>query len=311
VRYQPLVSVVIPTRDRPDELRQAVKSVIAQDVDLEIVVVDNGRHVFADGLPGAVDDQQIRYVRTHTAGASHARNIGIAAARGLFIAFCDDDDLWAPDHLSALLDATVTSNARWAFGGEVHVDDRLRVIGHGRADPLTFDSIRWSNTVRGGGSGVLVERDLLTEVGGFDETLTHCEDWDLWIRLARESTPAVVDRPLVAYRVWAKAKSLDDGAVATSVAEIRRRHGMTATGPDATALHLARQCVRAERRAAAARRFLDLGIREHRPSHALRALASLIAPRVFGSIGRRRARRRVPAPWVREVTPWLDALAHR
>src|SRR5437773_12542953 len=98
-----LVSVVVPTRNRPRMLATCLRARLAQvDVDCEVIVVDDG----SSPPVSARTDAHVKLIRHATPqGASAARNSGIAASRGEWVAFCDDDDLWAPDKLSAQLDA--------------------------------------------------------------------------------------------------------------------------------------------------------------------------------------------------------------
>src|SRR5438105_2362909 len=96
-----LVSVVVPTRNRPRLLACTLRSILAQvDVDLELIVVDD-----ASSPPAIVPtDRRVRLIRhTTQLGVSAARNTGIAAACGRWLAFCDDDDLWAPRKLTEQL----------------------------------------------------------------------------------------------------------------------------------------------------------------------------------------------------------------
>src|SRR5262245_16886500 len=112
----PLVSVVIPTRNRASLLERTLRSVLAQRMgDLEVVVVDDGSTDDTTSVAGAAD-VRVAVVRNQTPeGVSAARNRGIAAARGSWIAFCDDDDLWSPEKLTLQLDAAQRAGAHWVY----------------------------------------------------------------------------------------------------------------------------------------------------------------------------------------------------
>ena len=102
------------------------------------------------------------------------RNRGIAAARGAWMAFCDDDDLWSPEKLAHQLAAAERARADWAYAGDVNVDDGLRVLSGGRPpDPAAVVALlpRW-NPISSGGSNVVVRSELLAAVGGFDAVAT-------------------------------------------------------------------------------------------------------------------------------------------
>ena len=197
------VSVVVPTRDRALTLRRALLSVHAQrGVDYEIVVVDDGSEDAEATFAATADIEGVRYLRNERSlGVSSARNRGVAAARGAWIAFLDDDDLWSPEKLWLQLRAAVASNATWVYAGDVNVDTDLRVLSGGPPPPphAVLDGLPRFNPISSGGSNVVVRADALADAGGFDPDLRRTEDWDLWIRLAAIGPPAWVPRPLVAY----------------------------------------------------------------------------------------------------------------
>jgi glycosyltransferase involved in cell wall biosynthesis len=150
----------------------------------------------------ALTDPRVRVVGHATReGQSRARNTGIEAARGEWIAFLDDDDLWAPTKLRKQLTAAVEANAAWAFSGAIVLDERLSVLEVYEAPPPAelADMMLAYNAVPAGASNVVARADAIREVGGYDETLSQLADWDLWIRLALAGPPAVCEEPLMAY----------------------------------------------------------------------------------------------------------------
>jgi GT2 family glycosyltransferase len=213
VTTMPLVSVVIPTRDRWELLaRMGLAAALVQEaVDLEVVLVDDGSSAPPpQGLPG-LDDPRVRVVRHPTSrGVPAARNTGIAEARGTWLAFLDDDDAWSPHKLEKQLERARASSARFVYSGVVSVDGSGRVL-HGYPVPAP-ESVALELLARcvipAGSSNVLVEAELVRSLGGFDEGLPHLCDWDLWIRLARAAQAAAVPEVLVAYVEQHEAMSL-------------------------------------------------------------------------------------------------------
>lgn len=195
----PEVSVIIPTRDRWHLLSaHALPSALGQqDVDLEVLVVDDGSSdETTDGL-ARVRDPRLRVLRNeHTTGVSGARNTGIDAARGGWLAFLDDDDLWSPRKLRSQLNALGAS--RWGFASVVVVDESLRPVSVLRppGPEAVAAALAFGNVV-GGPSNVVAETELVRELGGFDEHLSHSADWDMWLRLAQTGTPGVCRDVLV------------------------------------------------------------------------------------------------------------------
>ncbi|MDP9022198.1 MAG: glycosyltransferase family 2 protein [Actinomycetota bacterium] len=199
-----LVSVVTSTYNRSSLLRESLRGVLGQrGVDLEVIVVDNGSTDDTGAFLETIDDPRLRVIRhEETRGATGGRNAGLAAARGDWVGFCDDDDLWAPDKLRRQLDAAEAAGTVWAYTGCVFVDDDLRLLGG--VPPMTPEEVVRELPVRyvipAGMSNVVWRRDALDADGLLDPRLTLTADWDVSLRLCRSGLPALVLAPLVAYR---------------------------------------------------------------------------------------------------------------
>jgi len=312
----PHVTAVMPTHDRARTFGATLRSLLAQhDVDLEVVVVDDGSTDDTPAVLSRVDDQRVRVVRREEAGGpSAARNAGIEAARAPWIAFCDDDDRWAPDKLAAQLAALdATPGAAWACTGSVLVDDGGRIIDHERP-PSSGDALPAllaGNVIPGGGSSVLVRADEVRAVGGFEVARRHSEDWDLWIRLAERSPIASVDRPLVAYRIWPGSASRATEAMHRSWTELTDRYRALAEARgvaprrDGHERWLAKQELRSGRRLGAARRYAAAAAAGGGLRDAARAALALGAPGVLERGGEARATSAVPQSWREEAAAWI------
>ena len=198
------VTVVIPTKDRYDLLRRTIACVLRQDVeDVRLVVVDDGG---TDGTHRRLSalDAPITVLRNETSqGVSRARNRGLDAAETEWVAFLDDDDLWAPGKLTRQLAAlSARPECRWACSSTVTFTERGELT-HVSRPPETSDvavAVLRANVVPGGGSGVLASTDLVRAVGGFDARLSSIADWECWLRLAQRSPVAAVASCDVGYR---------------------------------------------------------------------------------------------------------------
>lgn len=207
----PRVSVVIPAYNAAWCLRRAIDSALAQTFDSrEIVVIDDGSD---DDTPAVLASYgtRIRALRQQNAGLSRARNAGITAARGRYVAFLDADDWWLPGKLErqvALLDAD-PGLVFCSTAAELQ-DEHGRVLntwtcGNSRAPVL--EAIFAQNAyVAGSGSAVMVRRDAIVETGGFDPDLPSLEDIDMWMRLAARGGYACV--PEVLTVVFRRAGSM-------------------------------------------------------------------------------------------------------
>jgi glycosyltransferase involved in cell wall biosynthesis len=311
----PEVTAIVPTRNRAEMLRRTVERILAQqDVSLELIVVDEGSSDDTPAYLASLTDARVRVVRHDEAkGLPAARNAGLAAATGRVLAFCDDDDLWAPTKLRAQLDAMAASGARWSVTGVVIVDVDDRVIGHVRAIGGEVGALlRVGNVIPGGGSAVIAEAALVQEVGGFDESLRAAEDYDMWIRLGERSPLAAVDRPLAAYRLWPDSMSSDVDRQRDNHDRVVSRHRgdvsteLTRPLDEKYRQYLARGHLRARRRWGGFVDYLDIAVRFRRPTQLVSAFGALLAP---GATERFRATRelaKVPTDWVREARAWLD-----
>jgi glycosyltransferase involved in cell wall biosynthesis len=293
-------------------------SVLGQrGVALELVVVDDGS---TDGTgpwldQRAAQDQRIKVVH-HSSPRfmSAARNAGIAHASARWVAFCDDDDLWAPDKLVTQLRALEDNGARWGCSGVVSVDGRLEIVGHQHVKGGDVLSDLLAENFIHSGSSVVAELDLVRKLGGFDPSLGGSEDWDMWIRLAQYSPLAAVDRPLVAYRLGIATMSMDSGRMRTSRATIMERYAHLAEErgirptEDRYERYLAKQLLRAGSRRKAAHIFASLATKHGRWRELVHAAAALVAPRWTDRLGTARAAAAVPLDWLSEAAAWLRPL---
>src|SRR5438445_3643958 len=197
------VSVVIPTRNRPQMLGAAIESVLAQTfTDAETVVVINGPD--NPSRPQAFETATLtgcRVIRVERAGIAVALNAGIAAAQGEWIAFLDDDDLWEPNRLETELQFADAARADVIFCNIVKFDATRSALEPPLRPPPGM-SIAAGMTLKnygGGCSPAMAKRAAILDVGGFDEAL-NSPDWDLWMRLAWRYRVAFDDAYLVKVR---------------------------------------------------------------------------------------------------------------
>jgi glycosyltransferase involved in cell wall biosynthesis len=333
-RGGPEVTVVIPTRNRSGLLPTGLASALAQvDVDLEVIVVDDASTDDTPDVLAAVDDPRLHVIRfaTHS-GVTRARNAGLGAARGSWVAFLDDDDIWAPWKLRWQLDAAGQSTANaFVYGAAVTIDDSHGIIRYGTPpDPATLaTSLLVSNVIPGGCSNVIARTTLAQRLGGFDERLSQLGDRDLWIRMAHAGEPIACPYIVVAYRSHLgnmRYQRPADGIeeleyLMEKHRELRQEHGIVAgRGRRAGYRYFARGQRGAGHRLQAARIFAHLGIKERGLSDLARAVGALVLGRGT-SDPRGRSRRRArwattsEIEWLRARSPqeleWLHTLTLR
>ena len=310
---RPEVSVVIPTRSRSRLLAVALRSALGQrGVALEVVVVDDASTDDTATMIGTVGDPRVRIVFNQVPkGVSAARNRGIEEAAGEWVAFLDDDDLWAPHKLALQLNAARAAGRCWVYAGDVSIDASLTVLNGSpppRPEEVVADLARY-NSVPAGASNVVVTADALADAGPFDESLTNNEDWDMWIRLASHGFPASVSRPLVACQVHPGNASRNMPRMLQELDVLERRHGIH---PDrARHLRWAAWSSLLEMRRGDALRFYGRAVAAGDLTSLGRAAIALVNPRVARLRSRGRGGSRLEDPWLEEAQAWVDGWAAR
>ena len=209
MNYTPLVTAIITTHNRNDLVGRAIESVLHQTYkNLECIVVDDASIVSAEAVCRKYSVEFIYIPKAECKGGNHARNVGIKAAKGEYIAFLDDDDYWLPTKIEkqvALIIekqcALVYSNAKAEIvqGNNVtYMEYSLDYTKRGDMHEKIFMSICCLNIT------ILVEKQKLFEVGLFDEDVRFWQEYELTMRLAQVSLFYFVDEILAVYRVNVK-----------------------------------------------------------------------------------------------------------
>ena len=177
--HQPLVSVIVPTHNRPDLLERALDSIESQEYRrIEAVVVNDGGRDITELV--AQFSRAWLVIHEKNLGLPAARNTGIRAATGEYIAYLDDDDWFYPDHIEILVMA-LRNGDRAAYTDSA-------IIDKDRSAKLYMSNVYDHDRLRRGNlfpvCCVMHERSLIDEVGLFDEALPSHEDWELWIRIS-------------------------------------------------------------------------------------------------------------------------------
>ena len=201
----PSVSVIIPTHNRRDYVREAIASVVAQTYqDFELIVVDDGSDDDTGTLVAEFSPvcPSLRYVCQANRGVSVARNTGVALSSGHYLAFLDSDDVWQPSKLERQL-AFFGAHPRASIcqTEEIWLRRGVRVNPHAKHRKTGGDIFARSlERCLVSPSAVMLRRSLFDRVGGFDPCLPVCEDYDLWLRIGATQPIHLLDTPLVIKR---------------------------------------------------------------------------------------------------------------
>ena len=234
----PSVSIILPTFNRTKFLRPAVESVFAQTYrDWEIIIADDGSGeettAYLDGMMAS----RVRVLRLpHSGNPSKVRNSAIKAACGRYLAFLDSDDIWASSKLERQISAlTDHPQSRWSYSLCNHIDENGSLVPKQRRTPPVFSEgwifeallrLQFSIAM----PTLIAERELVEEVGCFDEQQHFGEFHDLCLRLALKSEVVALREPLCSVRMHDQHYSAD--RVAANKSWMRLYEKMAALAPD-------------------------------------------------------------------------------
>ena len=186
---QNLVSIIIPTFNRAESLQRAIDSVFFQTYqNWELIIVDNSSTDSTKSVIKKYNRKKIKFISVNNDGIiAYSRNIGIKNSKGKFVAFLDSDDWWESEKLEKSIEAIIHKNAHVVYHNCHLLSDKSKAITNSRvlkAD-LVADLVINGNTLVT--SSVVVSRDSLLSVNGFDESISAVgwEDYHLWIKLAK------------------------------------------------------------------------------------------------------------------------------
>jgi glycosyltransferase involved in cell wall biosynthesis len=224
----PLVSVVLPTKNRARMVRDAIQSVLSQSyAPLELIVVDDGSTDDTREMLAALKDERIRvHTLPESQGASGARNVGIEAVRGEWIAFQDSDDLWMPDKLRKQIDCALAHpdcvavyTSYWRTDGAVR--EVLPRPGPG-LDGEVLPRLSRGNVITT--QALMVRADVARSMGGFDPDLLALDDWDFVLRVAQLGPVQWISEPLVEYRLQPDSITASQDKFVRSYQQIMEKH---------------------------------------------------------------------------------------
>ena len=199
----PTVSVIIPVYNRAHLLHRSLDSVVAQTFkDIEILIIDDCSRDNPYSVIEEYSDSRIRYVRQNeNQGVAAARNRGLREAKGVFVAFLDDDDEWFPEKLSRQVELFQQSPPEVGLiytGVETVMDEGHSEIQLPAERANVYRKLLVKNCIHGG-SSTMMRRNIITNVGFYDENLLAIEDYDYWLRISRYYLFDFVEEPLVRY----------------------------------------------------------------------------------------------------------------
>lgn len=211
---RPLVSVIIPTHDRPDLLKRTLSSILSQTYkNLEIIVVSNGVNDHNRAAVASFHDPRLTYLdQKNSGGPSSPRNHGIKKSNGQYLAFCDDDDLWVPAKTTEQVRALQENPSYGLCYSKTTFFDREKEWPlENNEGEITLEKLLYINTVPI--SSILIKKELVQKYGGFSEkkAVGISEDYEFLLRHILNTKFYFIDNYLIKYWVdEGRASSTDD-----------------------------------------------------------------------------------------------------
>jgi glycosyltransferase involved in cell wall biosynthesis len=211
-----LISIIIPTHNRNELLKKALKSIQDQTYqNFEVIVIDDVGNLSTKNLVEQLNDNRFTYIHNNQhQGASYSRNLGIKMAKGKYIAFLDDDDEFMPNKLEEVNKHIVQNLETDVFYHQATINMVNENIKYNTKPKFYNDqgelykALLIKNII-GGTPMVIAKRESLIKVGLFDSSLESLEDYELWLRLARERYKfKLIEQPLTKYNYTTSKQSI-------------------------------------------------------------------------------------------------------
>jgi len=227
INSESLVSVIIPNYNHAQYIGDAINSVLNQTYsNYEIIFVDDGSTDNSREVIAEFGDQ-VQYIYQKNAGLSAARNTGIKASKGSLIGVLDADDMYEPDYLSTLVYALQENpDADGVYCGYQFVDHMNNLLPQIEARPVEPDKL-YSALFDGNffvPESIFLQRYVYDTVGLFDEALRACEDWDVWLRVAKKFKVIYSTKILARHRVLPGSMSTDPLRMLNNRLMVLRKH---------------------------------------------------------------------------------------
>ncbi len=204
------ISVIIPVYNGENTIKETIKSVLNQTfTNFELIIINANSIDNTLSIISQIKDERIKVFSYPQANVAVNRNRGINHATGNYITFLDADDLWTTDKLAAQYTALQSNQAGVAYSWTNCIDENgkfLRKTSHVNWTGNVYSKLLLDDFI-GNGSNVMIRRDILIKVNGFDEILTNAQDTDMWLKLSAITDFICVPKAQVLYRIQPSSMS--------------------------------------------------------------------------------------------------------
>jgi glycosyltransferase involved in cell wall biosynthesis len=201
----PKISAIITTWNRSDMLGRAIQSVLAQTFsDFELLILDNNSTDDTESVARSFRDPRIRYIKHAPQNIAGARDIGLRESAGEYLAFLDDDDEWLPEKLAdelSIFDQDAAKKVGLVYGAYIHIDQATgktfeTIYPKHRGDVYAY-AVSHEDTFTGSASNPMLRKSAVIGVGGYDGRVTTGEDYEMFLRLAKQYEFDYVSKPVL------------------------------------------------------------------------------------------------------------------
>ncbi len=230
------ISVIMPTLGKSDGIHESIASVLNQTYnDFELIVINDGGPDGVSDVTASFASNKIRYSRIKHRGLAGALNEGLKKAKGKYICYLDDDDVYYPDHLKQLWHVVSTGKIEWAYSkSRVLMGDRVGGKFQAHEDLGTYTRAFSAINLQYGCIisvlNVIHPRELAYKLGGFNEDLLHSMDWDMWVRMAQIAAPKFIDIFTGEYRKTSTSMTMSNKAFGLFLTQLLSRYYQTTFG---------------------------------------------------------------------------------
>lgn len=195
-----VISIIIPLYNSRDTIQHSVESVLNQSIDepLEIIIVNDGSTDDSEYIVNNIiktntsKDRTIKLINQNNKGVSTARNIGIKHSKGEYLAFLDSDDIWHPQKLEIIIHTMIDNNVKFIGHGYTNESVFPRLEGNNKLKKISFSSLLLKNFAVT--PSIVIRKEICEQ---FNESMSHTEDHELWLRIALNHDVYFLDSPLV------------------------------------------------------------------------------------------------------------------
>ena len=207
----PIISVILPAYNSEKTIKRTINSVLQQTfTDLELIIINDGSQDSTLDIISQFNDFRVKVFSYPNSGGNISRNRGIQVASGKFLSFLDADDLWTVDKLQRQLQTLQeNTDVKVAYSWTDYIDENDNFLLSGTYISVNgdvYEQLFITNFLENG-SNPLIDREVILELGGFDESLNAGQDWDMWLRLANKYNFVAVPSVQILYRISPNSRS--------------------------------------------------------------------------------------------------------